>query len=385
MNTGQGRLSLFDRLEKGLFLRRPNRFVIECSMNRKIVKAHMPNPGRLWELLQPGRTVYLAESHGAPGKKTDYTAVAVERGSSPVFLHTHHTNTIAGWLIQEKAIAGLEEYSVVKPEYTVGRSRFDFLLQGKGAPLILEVKSCTLFHDRLAMFPDAVTKRGKRHVEELARSETPGGVLFIVHSNDVRSFLPEYHVDMEFAKTLHEHHRRILVKAVAVDWDNKLSLGKETRELSIPWEIVGREGNDRGAYLLIFRVNEDKEIQPGRLGKRLLKKGFYIYVGSAMKNLTARIERHKRRRKNLFWHVDCLREEAELIQTLPIRSSKRLECEIATTLSRISNGVVDGFGSSDCGCDSHLFYMETDPVHRESFIDLLLHFRMTIPSSLARG
>jgi sugar fermentation stimulation protein A len=369
-------LNIFSHIETATFITRPNRFIVECLHNNRIITAYLPNPGRLWELLRENTILYITKTANVPEKRTNYTVIAVEKDGVPVFLHTHHTNTVVKWLIERQAIPGLEDYSIEKPEFTVGRSRFDFLLKKGGDKMLLEVKSCTLFHNNIAMFPDAVTDRGRRHIMDIAASSYYGGVLFAVHSSSAEYFLPEYHIDPEFSETLYTHRKGIFIKAVSVAWKKDLSIEDKTTELEIPWNIYEKEGADCGSYMLILNLDADKEITIGKLGNIFLKKGFYIYIGSAMKDLTARIERHKRKRKNLFWHIDYLREHADIVHALPIRSSSRLECDIAGSLRKISDGRIKGFGCSDCECDSHLFYMEKYPVESRDFIDLLLYYRM---------
>jgi sugar fermentation stimulation protein A len=372
-------LKIFDHFETAKCVRRLNRFVVECIHKGRLTTAYLPNPGRLWELLRENSLLYVTKtaSAHAPDRRIEYTILAVEKDGVPVFLHTHHTNTVAGWLIKNRRIPGLEDYSIEKPEFTVGRSRFDFLLKKGNDRMLLEVKSCTLFHDGLAMFPDAVTSRGKKHLLHLASSPMDGGVLFIVHSASARYFLPEYHVDPEFSQTLYSLRNDILVKALSVTWKDDLSVEDTPQELETPWEIYEKEGTDRGSYLFIIYLDGDKEIAIGSLGSLHFRKGYYVYVGSAMRNLTARTERHKRKRKNLFWHVDYLREQGQVVHAIPIRSASRLECEIAESLQEISDGRVERFGASDCQCDSHLFYMKTNPVSLPEFINMLLYFRMT--------
>jgi len=359
-----------------VFIRRLNRFLVECDYNGKIVTAHLPNPGRLWELLQEGRTVYLKETQGNDIRNTNHTIIAVKKGSETVFLHTHYTNRLARILIEEDLIPGLEGYIIERPEYTLNNNRFDFLLNKDSNRLILEVKSCTLFHNNIAMFPDAVTSRGRRHLLGLAESSLPGGVLFIIHSNQPKYFLPEYHVDLEFSKTLYCLRSRISIWAVGIGWDRDLSVQKKVKALEIPWYIFEREGRDSGAYMLILELNTDKWISIGGLGDVFFKKGFYIYVGSSMKNLNKRLERHKRKGKKHFWHIDYLREEVDLLHTIPIRSHKRLECNLADSIKKLGCVNIPDFGASDCMCDSHLFYMERDPIHDSDFIEMLLDYRM---------
>ena len=84
-------MKLFGPTEKAIFLRRPNRFVLICNLNGKVIKAFLPNPGRLWELLLPQAVLYLEKS-SQPDRKLPYTVVAVEREGHPVMAHTHRTN-----------------------------------------------------------------------------------------------------------------------------------------------------------------------------------------------------------------------------------------------------------------------------------------------------
>jgi sugar fermentation stimulation protein A len=116
--------------------------------------------------------------------------------------------------------------------------------------------------------------------------------------------------------------------------------------------ILEAELHDRGSYLLILRVASDEKLKVGGLSEIKFCRGYYVYVGSAMKNLTQRIERHRRLRKNLFWHIDYLRDSSEFLEALPVRSEDDLECEIADGMRNIADWTVPGFGSSDCSCPS---------------------------------
>jgi len=316
-------------------------------------------------------------------------AIAVERNGIPIMLHTHYNNTVARHLIEQNLIPGLEGAGITKSEHTVGHSRFDFLLRKGGRDIILEVKSCTLFNDTLAMFPDAVTARGTKHLMELASLSRKGmdaAVLFIVQAPDVQYFMPEHHTDLEFSQTLLSVRDRVMVKAVAVGWNNDLTLENDVRELTIPWDMIKRESHDSGSYFVVLRLERDRRISVGSIGDIKFRKGFYLYVGSAKKDLTQRINRHRSERKNLFWHIDYLREHAGFHAALPIRASVDLECEIAASMSKIADWQVDGFGSSDCSCETHLFGMKDDPVHSPAFIKRLLYFRMgRLEEKLAEG
>lgn len=375
-------MRFFGETKKAVFLSRPNRFTVVCNLNGKKVEAYLPNPGRLWELLFPHRTIVYLEEPSAKDRRLRYTAVAVEREGRPVMLHTHRANMVAEHLIKEGRVPGLEDAEIAGREVRIGESRFDFLLERDGQSIILEVKSCTLFSEHVAMFPDAVTARGKRHVEELAslsKEGVLGAVLFIVNNPDVDFFMPEYHTDLAFARTLRSVKDRIGIIPLAIGWNRDLSLQERTKVLSVPWQIVEREAVDRGSYMLILRLDEGRNITVGRLGNRWFSPGFYIYVGSAKKGLSRRIERHRRRRKKIFWHIDHLRDRCRLRAALPILSNDDLECDIARSLEDVAERAISGFGSSDCQCPSHLFYMESDPLDSPRFHSLLQHYRMERP------
>jgi sugar fermentation stimulation protein A len=363
-------------LERASFLRRPNRFTVECALRGKTVRAYLPNPGRLWETLLPGRTVYL-RSDGAH-RKLRYTAAAAERGGAPVPLETGRANGLFRELLEGGRLPGLEGWRVRRAEVPVGRSRFDFLLVKGRREMLLEVKSCTLFHETLAMFPDAVTERGRRHLLGLAEEKKRGleaGVAFLVHSGGARFFLPDYHTDIAFSRTLHSLRDELIVRPYGIDWGDGLEV-KGVRELSIPWGVLEGEMAGGGAYVLVLRLRRGRRLSAGGLGSLHFRSGYYLYVGSARRGLEARLARQRRKRKARRWHVDYLREAADVVSALAIRSSEDLECALAEALAEISEASAPGFGSSDCGCRSHLFFMPDNPISDPRFVDVLLRFRM---------
>jgi len=373
-------------LERATFVERPNRFVAVCrSPNGRTFRAHLPNPGRMQELLLPGVTVFVAQASDealARGRTTAHSVVAVERDSFPVFLDTHATNDVVALLLEGGAIPSLARATIVKREVPVGHSRFDFLLDHGGRELYLEVKSCTLFGDRAAMFPDAVTERGRRHLLELAamaRAGTATAVLFAVHSPRVRWFMPDYHTDPAFSHTLLEVRDDVTVLPVAIPWTDDLELAPPARRLTVPWAHVEREMDDRGSYLLLLRLDRDRDLAVAQLDRRRYRAGWYVYVGSAMQGLTARLARHLRREgKRFHWHVDWLRAAADEAVALPIRSSRRDECRLAAALHRLYPDAVAGFGSTDCHCPSHLLWSPTHPLQQTAFHRLLETFRMRV-------
>ncbi len=372
------RRTYFPGTVKAVFIARPNRFIVDCRVGKRTLQAYLPNPGRLWEPFSPGVIIHLVRHPAGHRGTTDCTVVAVERDGRPIMLHTHVNNLVAQSLIQQGLVPGLEGAVVIKPEVSIGKGRFDFLLSREGKDIVLEVKSCTLVGNRIAMFPDAVTVRGTRHLRELEQLVDAGGqaaVLFLVHWPKAEFFMPEWHTDLELARTLIAVREKVRVIALSVEWLQDLRIGR-VFPVSIPWNLIEQEAHDRGSYIVILRLKRDRRLAIGGMGEIKFKKGYYCYVGSARANLTKRIERHQRLRKNLFWNIDYLRAEADLHASIPIRASEDLECEIAAAMGRIAGWMVPGFGSSDCNCETHLFGMDQDPIQMRSFIDLLVYFRM---------
>lgn len=374
-----GKVPFFSNVVEARFVRRLNRFAVECSLDDNMIQAHLPNPGRLWELLLPGKTVFLTAHDASQGRSTGYTAVAVERNGVPVLLHTQMANTVVKTLLEQNKVPGLENAEIIRQEAPFGKSRFDFLLRKGDETIVLEVKSCTLFGKHMAMFPDAITARGRKHLLKLADLASEGmtcRVIFLVHAPHARYFLPDYHTDISFSRTFLDVRDTVLFMALGVTWNKDLSLGEAAREIEIPWHFIGREAEDRGSYLLILHISDDLEISVGRLGPMSFPTGYYLYVGSAKTNLTKRMERHIRKRKTFFWHIDYLRDRADTCVALPIRSSVFLEHEIAHAISGMAGWSIPGFGSSDCSCPTHLFAMRENPIQCPAFIDFLQHFRM---------
>ena len=119
---------------------------------------------------------------------------------------------------------------------------------------------------------------------------------------------------------------------------------------------------DGGLYALVLRLDEPEEITVGKLGRVMFPSGYYIYVGRARKGLYGRVARHRRKYKRLRWHIDYLRERADLVG-VEVMFGKDGECELARRIAELPGAEepVEGFGSSDCGCRTHLFHFEELP------------------------
>ena len=171
-----------------------------------------PNSGSMMGLKDPGTPVLLSASDN-PERKTRWTLEAVKPGRVWVGVNTHLTNTFAARAIEMGLLDGspLKGYRVARAEVTVGNSRLDFLLSREKTrdkeSCYLEIKSVTLKVEGRAMFPDAVTTRGAKHMRELSRIVKKGGragVLFLVQRADCNSFSPASRIDPAYAKSLQD-------------------------------------------------------------------------------------------------------------------------------------------------------------------------------------
>jgi Uri superfamily endonuclease len=118
---------------------------------------------------------------------------------------------------------------------------------------------------------------------------------------------------------------------------------------------------DTGVYSLLIELKKNQKIKIGNLGKFEFPKGFYIYTGSAMNSLEKRIDRHLRKNKKKFWHIDYLlsNKNAQVISILKIKTKERIECKLNKEIFKNLKGkiLIKKFGSSDCNCKSHLIYL----------------------------
>jgi sugar fermentation stimulation protein A len=370
-------MRLFNNVEEAEFVSRPNRFVVRCRLGQRVISAYLPNPGRLTELFLPGAMLLLEKSSNKE-RKFPYTVVAVLLDGYPVLLHTHRTNDVAEFLLERGRVPGLEGARIIRREKTIGQSRFDFLIEDHGREIVLEVKSCTLFTKRAAMFPDAVTARGRRHVEELAaisRNGRKGQVLFIINHPSIEYFVPDFHTDPAFAKALLGARDSIAITPLAMSVDHAFRVKKETRVLPIAWDVVEGHNRDAGAYVLVLHLARRRNLRTGALGNVDFPAGFYTYVGSARRGLGKRMERHRKREKKIFWHIDYLREAAKFVCVLPIRTVDDIECELAGKTAELLGKGVRDFGSSDCHCASHLFFSDKNPMDIRGFHDMIYYYR----------
>ena len=188
------------------YVDRPNRFLTRVRYQGRLVECHLPDPGRLRELLLPGVEVLIKPECGGH-RKTQFSMQAVFCDRVLVSLNTWLPNRFVHQLLQYKVLSFWSDWNLVRSEYTLGRNRFDFLLERNSDELIIEVKSVTLVSEGLAQFPDAVTDRGARHLKHLGQLAAAGkktAVLFVIQREDANRFAPHAERDPHFTKSLRD-------------------------------------------------------------------------------------------------------------------------------------------------------------------------------------
>lgn len=228
----------YERIRTAQFLLRENRFTAQVLLDGAPVRVHVKNTGRCAELLTPNATVYLAGAEN-PARKTAWDLVAVEKGPLLINMDSAAPNKAAGeWL----AAGGLGELSGLRAEYTVGDSRFDFHALRGGAPLLVEVKGCTLENEGVAAFPDAPTLRGLKHVRELTALAAGGWqccVLVVIQMKGVRLFRPNWATQPAFGRALAEA-QAAGVQLLAMDC--RVTPGSMVLDAPVPIDLTPPKG-----------------------------------------------------------------------------------------------------------------------------------------------
>ena len=201
----------YENIVEGRFLSRPNRFTALAQLNGQTETVHVKNTGRCRELLIPGARILLQHHPDAQtrGRKTCYSLTAVYKGDRLVNIDSQAPNEEAARWLRE---GGLEAGTGIRPEAVrreavFGHSRFDLAFTAGGRPAFMEVKGVTLERDGVALFPDAPTGRGVKHLEELAAAARQGYLaflLFVIQMKGVRRFCPNAETDPAFAGALAE-------------------------------------------------------------------------------------------------------------------------------------------------------------------------------------
>ena len=205
-------MKLKDSLISAKFVSRPNRFITIVSIAGQEHESHLPDPGRLKELLIVGCKLWVRYIKDISNRKTKYTTVFVEHEGQLISLISTLPNAFVKEAIQKKILPAYEHYKIIQSEYAIKNHRIDFLLEDRvGDPFYLEVKSVSYVKNGVAKFPDSITKRGLSHLKllkELVSSGFKTGVLFVCQRQDPVSFRPMWERDPYFSAALLDAYQK---------------------------------------------------------------------------------------------------------------------------------------------------------------------------------
>jgi sugar fermentation stimulation protein A len=206
-----------NKLIPGLFIKRYKRFFVDIKIKNKIITAHCPNTGSMLGLLNEGNKVWLTKSLNLK-RKLKYTLQIIEDKKSKVGVNTHLTNKIVHEALKKNLIKNFNQNIKINSEKVFGKkTRFDFFLENKNIKTFLEVKNVTLNRkDKIAEFPDSITSRGTKHLNELMIAEKKGFkayLLFVIQREDCKKFEIAKDIDIEYANAIKKaikHNVKIL-------------------------------------------------------------------------------------------------------------------------------------------------------------------------------
>tara|TARA_B100000941_G_scaffold289606_1_gene269349 strand:- start:1545 stop:2240 length:696 start_codon:yes stop_codon:yes gene_type:complete len=193
-----------EKLISGEFIKRYKRFFVDVRIGRKTVTSHCPNTGSMLGLIKKGNKVWLSKSNN-PKRKLKYTLQIIEDSKSKVGVNTHLTNKIALDGFNKGIINIFKNFDSIRQEVKFGENtRFDFLIHKGRKKCFIEVKNVTLSRRKgLAEFPDAITSRGLKHLQELLKAKKKGFeifILYIIQRDDCSKFQLAKDIDPEYCK-----------------------------------------------------------------------------------------------------------------------------------------------------------------------------------------
>ena len=195
-----------NKLISGLLIKRYKRFFVDIKIKNQVITAHCPNTGSMYGLLKKGNKVWISKSNN-PNRKLKYTLEIIENNKSKVGVNTHSSNKIVHDALKNNLIDEFKNLLEIKPETKFGtNTRFDFLVLKKKDKSFIEVKNVTLCRKKeIAEFPDAVTSRGLKHINELIKASKKNYkiyILYLIQRDDCKSFTIAKDIDSSYASAL---------------------------------------------------------------------------------------------------------------------------------------------------------------------------------------
>ena len=232
---------LWPELFKGILIRRYKRFMADIKLeDGQLITAHCPNSGSMKQCSTPGRTVYVSESLN-PNRKLRYTWELIDMPTSLVGVNTMIPNLLVSAAIKSSLIPQLSGYDSLRTEVKYNdNSRIDILLEHKNndnRQCFVEIKNCSMAEDKVAMFPDAATSRGIKHMKALAEQVHKGYravVFFLVQRMDSQIFRPADHIDPFYGDAL-----RYAIKSGVeiIVYDVKITFKDIRLSVQLPYEL----------------------------------------------------------------------------------------------------------------------------------------------------
>ncbi len=198
---------IYKNIVEAIFLKRENRFIAKCLVDDKIVNVHVKNTGRCQELLIEGTKVYLEKSY-SDKRKTPYSLITVLKGDRLINIDSQIPNKV----VYENLISGkidlkLGNLNLIKNEFKYGNSRLDIYTETDTDKILIEIKGVTLEKNNIALFPDAPTERGIKHINELINATNVGYktfIIFIIQMANISHFSPNITTHKAFGEKLKE-------------------------------------------------------------------------------------------------------------------------------------------------------------------------------------
>lgn len=199
---------------------------IEEPEGERCVEVHIHDPGRLREILYPGNSVLLKRASNER-RKTKWDLLAGGVNGSWVLVHSGYHRALAERIIRDECLSPFGPLFRVRPEVKLGSSRMDFFLEREeGTGVWVEVKGCTLAENGVALFPDAPTTRGQRHLKELIEVKESGGeaaLLILVFRPDAEYFAPNAETDPIFSSLFYRAlEEGVKVHPIVLEYDGSV-------------------------------------------------------------------------------------------------------------------------------------------------------------------